>query len=346
MLTNILLINIIFSCLLVEHARSRVYDLDILSQDIFGALKVDTFGIRSLPHREDQSAIDKLNDLLIRRTDSADPAANLDIIIEELIKDYKNNVPLDRKSFQAKRLVASLSTITDENLCSSYSYRILQACLYGIDSSVRGIARNEHLRRIDKILAYYIRKHVNDCRAVYFREFSRVSEQLDEIQVKYLDTFLNKAIENLINNGKIKGETRVERLYNAGKDELSGSFDLTSERIYDTLKELARGDPNERYLIPVEDEHTGHNKIKRERFDQLIDKYILQPCNYFKHQFEEDIFWPFRFDSMFNNQIQNDRTDFYEGLLKFRFCSFDLPNKYLIQNVVDYIELGYGKLEH
>lgn len=93
----------------------RVYGDDFRSLDAFRASKMDAYnlGMRQMLEMEThgghiirvyehESQVDKLNNLLVDRTASADPETNFNIILEELIKYYKNGGRFDSKEAQVK----------------------------------------------------------------------------------------------------------------------------------------------------------------------------------------------------------------------------------------------------
>lgn len=315
-----LLILFTVLCTLIIQAESylTVFDKSFKNRDVFQSIEINTYELLR------SSKIRKLNDFLVDRSDSPDPHVNLDIILEELLKDYKNLVYSNSKTIEAKRLILSLKTINEENECSFGSLLILKNNLDALGTSIRSIITNSGLRRIDKILAYYINKHVNKCREVYFTNLDYfLYNDLSSNKLKSVDLLVKTRMVELTSdeNPDNKDKTYVERLYHAVTTGISSTFALRTEDIYSAMEGLIKGDLDEKFFRVVENEKTGSHSITEDKFKRLFYKYVVEPCNYYRLQLGPNIFEPALFDSRFDHQIRTDRVDYYEFWLKYRLCA-------------------------
>lgn len=323
------------SLFLVCQVNSREFKADFHDVDLFQATKIDHYNIRN------SLEIQRINNLLVDRTKSTDPKENFDILLDELIKDSRNNVRPSNKSSQVKRMILALSTLDRENECTYYGYTVLSDVYYALGSPINSITRDENLRRIDKILQHYIRKHVENCETVYLSKFHEISKGLDLTQIEHLNTVVAKSIEDLTGENSVyRRSSYPETLYNLATGGLLSSFEMKPEHIYADLTVLAKDDPDKKYLRRIEDERAGFPKFKEDKIESLFRKYIAKPCNYFRQKFGPDVFEPVTFDSIFQQRMEPERVDFYEAWVKYRLCdlngnsisAFDDLMRYLYRN--------------
>lgn len=305
----------ILICSLVSLAESQ-HEEDYRGNDIFDIVDIDPYDLKA------GSTIQMLDNLLIDRTKSSDSDENLDIVLEELKADYRNNVS-ERKPIQLKRLLLALRALNGEHQCDYYSYLILSKSLTAIGFNVELSRRKEHkLRRIDGIVYHFMYLHVDQCRQVYFEKFDMISKNLEQITMKRFDLLFEDAIKEITSDARKKnvGLTYVERLFNAvsGKTSMTFSFELRD--IYKALEKLARGDPDEEFIRPVESRETGLISIRRDKFAKLYDEYILKTCNYVTKELGQDIFNPAYLDMEIDPHLEVNRVDFYETWLKYILC--------------------------
>lgn len=338
---------LIVSYLLVKTVYLEEYAKNFRDIDLFQAINVNPYILASrfmldygrkryLPVYEEKSEIGRLNDFLVDRTNSTDVAANLDILLEELIRDYKKNDPNISGSIEAKRLILALSTLKGDNKCNYYGCRIISNNYIAIDPDTDSIIANTNLRRIDKIFAYYIRDRMDNCRQVYFRKFDEIFKNANRDLIRRVDMFLGKAIEIFkSNHPQFSGENYAEGLFKVLTYKISSLFEINSSYLANAIELSAKHDPNVKFLRPVEDERVGGPRLDRDKFDPLFHKYVTEPCSYFRRTFGPDVFEPMMFDSDFDRRVEYGRADFYEYWYKYKLChrSFN----YDLRRVVEYI---------
>lgn len=326
---------IVGTLFLACQVNSSEFKADFHDVDVFQATKVNYYNIMG------SSVIEQINNLLVDRTKSTDPKDNFDILLDELIKDQKNNVGPSNKSTQVKRLILALSTLDGKNECGYYGYTIIRNLYFALGSPMRSITRDENLRRVDKILQYYIREHVENCEPVYLSKFHEISGGLDSTIIEHLNTIVAKSIQDLTGeNSYYRRSSYPGTLYNLATEGLLVAFEMKPEHIYDALTVLAKDDPDEKYLRRIEDERTGHPKFVKDKIESLFKEYIAKPCNYFRQKFGPDVFMPAAFDNIFKQRMKPERVDFYEAWVKYRLChlkgnsisAFDDLLRYLYQD--------------
>lgn len=282
--------------------------------------------------------LDKLNNFFIDKTDSIDAKENLDIILEQLILDYKNKVPFNDDAVKVKRLMLALMTIKGQDDECRYGHKILKTVLDATHSRYRLLVKGGAMKRVDKIVKFYIDEHTNDCTSTYLKNFDTISKNLDGLMEGRVNLFLRDTIE-LLTSGelrKIMGDNHKERLQFITEQRIGISFDMTSESIYNIMQELAKDDPNKKFLDISENERTGEFSIVKNKFGRLFDKYVAQPCDYYRKQLSQDVFAPVIFDNMFT-RIETNRVDFYEAWLKYDLCYFSGQNtETTLERVLEY----------
>lgn len=320
MLKEAIFTYLVVSCISIGLSGSiltpyKLYSYDFKGNDVFQIVEMNTYDPSW------NKRMQNLNDFLVDRTDSTDPNENFDITLEELILNYKNAVG-PSKAIEAKRLFLALSTLNEENECSYYGFLVLDNNLRSMDPSIRSVIRNENLRRIEKILVHFINRHINNCREVYFKRFDEISKNLDPIKMERLNFLLEKPIKHLVSDERQTNQdkTYVERLFDVTTDSVSSQFEVASSHVYDTMIELVKGDADERFVRKVENERTGVPCIRNDKLYKLFQKYIAEPCAYYRQQLGPDVFEPALFDGMFDRYVEADRVDFYESWCKYRFC--------------------------
>lgn len=325
---RILFNSFVIICLLLGYVCPEDFKDDYRDADILQVFDLDLHLLSSRsskfnPKLSKPSEIDRLNIFLVEGFLSGDPERNLDFVLEQLLLDQKNGVPSNDPSSQAKRLLLALSTLGSENRCSYYSYRILSSNYDAIRPVAKLIAQRNCVRRIDKILAYYINTEIKDCGSVYLGKFDVITERIDPEANRKLNAVFRSIIESAISDEHENNvdKSLAERLFNAATFKIRRSFRSEPEGIYSALRELSAGDPDAIYLTPVEDEITGLKVIREDKFERIFDEYITEPCKYFRRQYGPEVFEPISFANIFSPQLQEDRPDFYEAWFKFELCS-------------------------
>lgn len=265
----------------------------------------------------------ELNDLLVSKTDLDDPDANLDIVLEEFVSDRKNKKEVSKERDEGIRLLLSLRVPKGENECGYFSRNILLQNFYAAETDVGRIIRNENLNRIETILAHYIKQHIKNCKDVYFDKYDKLYKELNATDMKHLDALMKGAIETFTVEQipENQGKSYVERLLSAASDRTTVRLGLKPAYVYNVLKEMVKGDPDEQYVVPVGNS-SEKKRIRFDKFNRLYDDYVVKPCYTFRHKLGPEVFEPFLFDNMFGHEVKNNRVDFYEALLKYRLCYF------------------------
>lgn len=341
---DVSIIFLVHLCLLVS--RISLADNGLSSIDVFEAFKIDVNYLRFMHVDEGRTEFGKINDLLVERTKSEDPDTNLDIVLEQLLLDYKNKLPTNSRPVQAKRLILSLTTLNKENECSQYGCLIISKNLDAMQTKVSSIKNGDKMRRIDEILAHYIKRHVDNCKRVYLKNFDLISTSLDKEEVKRVDKLLDNAIGSLTSdeNFKNKDTNYVERLYFLASKEAIQTNGLEPSYIHDSMKDSAKADPNNEFSQLLGDGQRGLLRVRSEKlFDKLYNEYIVKPCEYFRQKLGPNVFKPISFDIKFDqHQIQYNRVDFYEAWLKYQLCHLDGSSRKAFERYVEYLEDNFS----
>lgn len=334
---RVILEDILVVCLVslfcwINFASSEVYERDFSD--------VDTFKVIGINHHAlyRSRAVKSINDYLVDSTKSADPDTNLNILLEQLILDFKNGIKYDDEYIQAKRLILSLRSLNndDEYRCSYYYQRVLVKCLFAFGTEIESIKtkNTEEMTRIDRILSHYIDEHVKNCAQFYIKRYDEIRANSDQVQLlKLLDSLTEQAIRGLAAPGKnYENDLEQVAVSNVGR-----LFRMSPKYTYNRMKYLAEDDPKVSNLNPIRDRKTGILHINRTVFYKVFSEYVARPCVYFRLTFGPDVFEPLLFDTMFNHPIQKGRIDFYEALLKYRLCMMD-PIREELNEIINFVE--------
>lgn len=314
---------LIITLSVVSQANEINCGKDLSTSDLFQVVRIDVDNLKYFHVDVGKTEFEKLNDFLVERTDSTDPNVNFEIILEQLILDYKNKLPRDSRTIQVKQLFLSLGTLKKENECCYYGYKIVSSNFKAFGAKTGPGKNGTKMRRLDEILSHYIKRLIENCKRVYFKNFDQISKNgLDKVQIKRVDTLLDKAINSLTSDEQFKDHDTnyVERLYHVARKE-SDKCTLELSYIEAAIKESARKEPDE-VLRQIGGKRTGFLMINDDTlFEKLFNRYVKKPCQYFREQFGPDVFEPVNFFSKFSHELQYNRVDFYESWLKYQLCS-------------------------
>lgn len=302
--------------------------------DIFRASHISGF------HLNDEYT--KINHLLCDETDSQEPKENFDIMLDYLIIDLKNNLPIKSNTVRAKRLFLALSTINDQNQCSVYSHRLLAENECAVDRRLSQVGIV--LTRVERIILSYINEHANNCFQTYIDRFKNSVANLNEESLKRVEVLFDGYIETYTTKfqADLKPEftkTPVHRLYNIILDSVATRFAIDKDYIQSSLKLLARNDRGRKFVGALDDEQFGVKKVNREKFTSLYDQFILIPCKYYISKLGPSIFELARFDSRFHHELQVDEVNFYTAWVRYNLCKSSIRKGHnLIDDSIKRIE--------
>lgn len=173
---------------------------------------------------------------------------------EKYLKDEKYGVKASSTSAKANRIFLALSTINDDNRCSSNSYNIVSKA----DQATRRrslvkLGAIDCPRRVEKIIRTYLLKFGSQCTTKYEEEYEKLSKQLDENKKKLVEMFLEDEIERFVSaqDPSISLSKRYFRI-------IQNRVSVANTRFtYQSLKKLAWADAEFYALNPIENEKTG-----------------------------------------------------------------------------------------
>lgn len=266
-----------------------------------------------------------LNSYLIDKTDSAEPADNFDVILDNLSVELKKQKLSNY--VKAERLFLSLMTLNTENECSPFSHKILVGNYYASESRVKEIGSNPASpRRIEKILSFYLHRAVSNCNKVYIKKFKKIYPTMDSQLVKRVEFLVEKAIDSYTSSEYQQHaplehfKTLSHRLLSIVKRRSYSDFAFDSIYIYEAMKTLVKGDPLEKFVYKQPNERLGELVVNREKFTQLFQKYIENPCKYYLSQLNS-IFDPATFDINFHFEVAENEEAYYRAWLTYLLCA-------------------------
>lgn len=252
-------------------------------------------------------------------------ADHFDAVLERLIVDMKQNESLN--SIGAKRLFLTLNLLKKNLQCNSFSYRILTlnhcANNFRIGELNKGDNWKRNPRPVDVILSEYIYQHANDCQNVYQQRFRETVASMDMQLVTAVEALLDDLIEETISDkfAPNRGKSLIERYFNIVSSKLKTRLYILPDYVYNKLKVLAKNDSSAKFLSKTSEYRPGLFGVNKLKFSGLYQKYISEPCAYYRNKLGDEIFIPASFDVSFKHNIMEEDVEFYKGWTMFKFCS-------------------------
>lgn len=221
--------------------------------------------------------------------------------------------------------------LNEENKCSRRSYAILVKN----DRATKGVAHKcpnvvGDLRRIDWIVHQYSLKHAIECHLVYPDNFETKRQQVDQEMLKRVELFtlnliLKKRKKVLFFFEQKKSTENPEELISAGQTIKRVKGKDLAESIFNSVKYLAKDDENVKYLERVPNDKKTKMVVDEVNMKNLLNEYIIKPCQYYVEQFGPDIFVPLKFDIDMLEKKDRYRVDkdgdFLLGWQRYRLCN-------------------------
>lgn len=293
-------------------------DSDFSRFDIFQASNLNGY-----KYRDDYRM---MNDILIRGTESVEPKDNFDVLLDKLINHTK--VP-QRANLNVRpkaiNLFLALTTINPENQCSPYSVGILTHNDNALNNRLRSVKPGYVLKRTEKIVAVFLKKHAQDCQILYIGRFNGKIADFDRNKLKQVEEFLDNAIKHYTTelqetlNPEFT-KTYAHRLYNIVDGNVNTNRAINPNYVYQNLKIVAKDDSEAEYLQPIENEMEGNYSLHPEKYAQLFRKYVSEPCSHYTKMLGPTVFDLINFDSLFYHNIQERMVDFYEAWVRYNLC--------------------------
>lgn len=278
-----------------------------------------------------------LNKYLAERTHSTQPEVNFKIA-QDL---YESNSEDDSKFVLAQHLFLSMKDINNENICDSDSFN----ALYHVDMALSQKTKNKLNKRIPsgRIQSIYfnlVDKLIKQCYPKYLKTLrNKLQNSMNEEKVSRLKMFFDQAIDNYIDQRRFKKssifhlrkqveKSAIEKLYEIINGDILIEEISNRDYIRKKLEEMSelKSDP---------DLHGGSNKINpNEGHCQVVyDKFIAQPCDYYRKELGDKVFEPAQFAHQFLSNLDLKNRDFYRYWVYYKLCSvIDIDGEYFCSN--------------
>lgn len=210
---------------------------------------------------------------------------------------------------------AALKEIVDDTKCDGTAYGIMRAN----ENAVR-LHRlkvfNEVLRRVDKVVLKILKDHAEKCLSVYSSNYHAKKAQLDELVLKHVEG-LAKTVMSLDNfPASNEPRTLFDKYikYQLGVRDFARNDVLLKALIHNSLGKLDASHPWKDAESLV-----GKQVVDKRKLNELVTKYLIEPCKQFETVMGPDLFFPAEFEAQLYYKIGDDE-DYFKGWASFKIC--------------------------
>lgn len=288
-----------------------------------------------------------INDILEKKVKSDELEQNFAIIPELLKSGYPAN-DYGYKMVAALQLFNSLNQAQEQ--CNLEAYTIL----HKNSNAAVGLPHWKYDqfygdRRINKIVKQCQINHAEHCGPLYPDQFREQVKELSQERVEFADTLLKNFIKKTDEESASEIMNDSQKLLEfANRDGLANEIIRQPVNGLDELKRLAQGDPDERFLEPVEKIYMGKTikEMDNDKFESLCQKYLVEPCNDYVNKLKS-VFVSAEFDRrVVETQAKPNELQFYSAWAAFKVCDsiVEFKNNF-IYNIVEYQNRMAKKVE-
>lgn len=262
----------------------------------------------------------KIDEYLRQTVDNEDIEANLGAAEQWLAQNSDLKSKLFKKSpVEDFRTFVALRQVLGKDKCNEESYMIMSENELNIGDLFMRIHSDRVKRRVDSIVYQILEQHARDCQDVYPLLLKEKLGHIDDFKKLTRAGLFAEAI--LMETLGRSSASSSKQLYDSFIGNILEIKDLRRSRIIkQKLTEFSEGDPDQQYLVAVEDERKpGKKVVRKDKIRELVDRYLVEPCRYFVNQLGPDIFIPARWDATTLPPKLGDIQFFYYWT-DFRIC--------------------------
>lgn len=266
-----------------------------------------------------------LNKYLAERTRSKEPGVNFKIA-QDL---YDSDSEGDSKFLLAQRLFLSMKDINDENICNSDSFN----ALYHVDMALSQQTKNKLNKRIPsgRIQSIYLNlvdKLIKRCYTRYLKTLrNKLQNSMDRERINYVKTFFDQAIDNYMNLRRLEKSSIFHLRKQVGKSTIEKLYEIINGDI--SIEEINNRDYIKKKLQEVSESESDLDVLSRsykinsneDNCQVLYDKFIGEPCKYYKEELGDEVFEPAEFAHQFLSNLDLKNPNFYRYWVYYKLCS-------------------------
>lgn len=182
---------------------------------------------------------------------------------------------------KALKQISALENLADPKNCHLQGYRVISANVVGARGEEHLI---EPIRRVDKLVQHYMMEYNNVCYPLYSEMIKAKRQSLDPSVTRAVDAMVPEYIRQSAAGVRLQSFRQGEICSEVKDEELEGF------NPYQTLKILAADDPDKKYLKSVPGAKDGTKVLDKKKVEELVDRYIFQPCIQFNNALGEEFY--------------------------------------------------------
>lgn len=189
------------------------------------------------------------------------------------------------------------------------------------------------LRRIEKVVKHFAQKHAEECLQVYQKRF--------KTKISLLDEDKKNNIDNLLLDSTTLREERTRyyhyNYHNERNVNLKLAKNITDFELFQAkLVEVSLNDTDSKYLNFVEDELRGVMDLDKEKYEDLVNRLAIEPCNYWINEVGQ-ILKSVEYDSSWSDKKEGRNS--YFAWEQYDFCKEMISlRSYLIEGLMSYVK--------
>lgn len=261
----------------------------------------------------------RISQYLVEKEETSLTERNMQVAIDWLESESLKENMMNRGLIGALRQFTALASIIPENRCSRTSYTILWRNNRATGGRLhkQTITQMIRRRRIDVLIHRYMLKHALECIHVYPRKYFELAHKMNQTALRFVTEFLDNPI--LVFGNKQLSPLDMDTDVLLLMDEL----DVIT---YRTLQDSRMIDDRDLCFLSKQVDSYGKQEVRVDRIEDLIDRYLVEPCRNYVRALGPDVFLPAGFDSdMLGNDINYDPKDteisaYMRAWLRFKVC--------------------------
>lgn len=184
--------------------------------------------------------------------------------------------------------------------------------------------------RVDNLVLKLVIQHSNNCYRVYPARWRSKLASLGEGVVKRVDIFTEAFLMRYSNwRSLLSTRSKIKLLLDKFVLKTESIDEKRDGRIaYEAIKNLAKDDPDLRYLEYVVDEENQTVGLSEDKIRLLFDTYLLEPCKRYTQELGPDVFVPANFDAIYKLNFDVKEVEYHESWARYRICSVLIEHDY------------------
>lgn len=266
----------------------------------------------------------RINSYLFEKVTSDNVNANIEAAFKWLKEQESvNQSILSRTPIRDLKKFTALQQVIDDTKCDRAAYEIMRANEAAV-GLIWMLDLRLPLRRVDRLILRIFEDHAKKCSQIYPARYLAMRSQMDEATVERAES----VGRTIINAAKYKLSIKEGVSYYNPSNLISEYIkynpkigDFQEEVFHDALRASAKDDPDVKYASVVLDERTGKGKIHVSKVKELIENYLIKPCQHYVDELGPNLFIPARFDLEFYSDADDDEhRNYYRGWSYYQIC--------------------------